>query len=102
MHGRHRQNRSDDWFVCPHCGTVLPADATSCPECGSDNTTGWAEDADMWAAVPTDHVEDDEFDYDEFIAREFGDTRTRGMRVSVIVLALVALLTILLLLLSTR
>jgi len=101
MSAPNRENQSDDWFVCPHCGTVLPADATSCPECGSDDTTGWAEDADMWAEVPLDYA-DDEFDYDEFVAREFGDTRTRGMRVSIIVLALVALLTILLLLLSTR
>jgi len=31
-------------FVCPHCGAELPAKAKFCPECGSDDTTGWSED----------------------------------------------------------
>lgn len=29
-------------FPCPHCGTQVPADAAACPECGSDNETGWS------------------------------------------------------------
>ncbi len=31
-------------FVCPHCGSVIPADSRSCPECGSDRETGWSEE----------------------------------------------------------
>ena len=34
----------NDDFVCPHCGAELPARAKFCPECGSDETTGWSED----------------------------------------------------------
>jgi hypothetical protein len=69
---------SEDWFTCPHCGAEVPAGARSCPECGADETTGWAEDAHKWAAgIPTGYSEDDEFDYDEFIEREFGGQKAR-------------------------
>lgn len=34
----------NDDFVCPHCGADLPARAKFCPECGSDENTGWSED----------------------------------------------------------
>jgi hypothetical protein len=33
------------YFACPHCGAKVPADASACPECGSDNETGWSEAA---------------------------------------------------------
>ncbi|MCB9496778.1 MAG: zinc ribbon domain-containing protein [Fibrobacteria bacterium] len=35
---------NDDGFVCPNCGAELPASAKFCPECGSDDRTGWSED----------------------------------------------------------
>lgn len=34
------------YFTCPHCGAQVPLDALACPECGSDNETGWSEEAD--------------------------------------------------------
>jgi len=37
--------RDEETFVCPHCGADLPLAATFCPECGSDEETGWSEDA---------------------------------------------------------
>ncbi len=33
-----------DYFVCPNCGAEVPVKALSCPECGSDEETGWSED----------------------------------------------------------
>jgi hypothetical protein len=33
------------YFICPHCGAQVPSDATACPECGSDNETGWSDNA---------------------------------------------------------
>jgi rubredoxin len=33
-----------DYFVCPNCGAEVPVKALSCPECGSDEKTGWSED----------------------------------------------------------
>lgn len=32
----------DDYFVCPHCDARVPVDALACPECGSDDETGWS------------------------------------------------------------
>jgi len=76
---RRGTKRSGDYFVCPHCGAEVSAEARACPECGSDDATGWAEDADRWAAgIPTGYSEDDEFDYEEFIRREFGRAPSRA------------------------
>jgi uncharacterized membrane protein YvbJ len=36
----------EEYFSCPHCGAQVPSGATACPECGSDNETGWSEAAD--------------------------------------------------------
>ena len=33
------------YFTCPHCGASVPPDATACPECGSDDQTGWSDKA---------------------------------------------------------
>ena len=33
-----------DYFNCPNCGTEVPIKAKSCPDCGSDEKTGWSED----------------------------------------------------------
>ena len=33
------------YFACPHCGAKVQVDASACPECGSDNETGWSEAA---------------------------------------------------------
>ena len=33
-----------DYFVCPNCGAEVSLKALSCPECGSDEKTGWSED----------------------------------------------------------
>jgi hypothetical protein len=34
----------DDYFICPNCGAEVPMKALACPECGSDDRTGWSED----------------------------------------------------------
>ncbi len=31
--------------VCPNCGAEVPPSAKACPECGSDEKTGWSEKA---------------------------------------------------------
>ncbi len=33
-----------DYFICPNCGAEVPLKALACPECGSDENTGWSED----------------------------------------------------------
>jgi zinc-ribbon domain len=53
--------------ICPHCGAEVPRNAKACPECGSDEETGWSEKAHgERLGLP-----DDEFDYDEFVKEEF-------------------------------
>lgn len=63
--------------TCPHCGAELPRNAKSCPECGSDEETGWSDDAPAGnLGLP-----DEEFDYDEFVKEEFGagEIKPRGI-----------------------
>jgi hypothetical protein len=40
------------YFTCPHCGAQVPSNATACPECGSDEETGWSENADYDEPFP--------------------------------------------------
>ena len=64
-----------DYFICECCGAELPATATFCRHCGASDECGWGRD---YQREPLDLPagygdEDDEFDYDEFIAQEFPD-----------------------------
>lgn len=80
-------------WICPNCGADVPAKARACPECGSDEETGWAEDA---YAEGLD-LPDREFNYDTFVEKEFGKKPVpHGIRwfwwiVAVILLVLVLL-----------
>lgn len=54
----------------------MPARAAACPHCGSDEETGWSEgahDVEGWATDDEswDHDDEDDFDYDEYLRREF-------------------------------
>ncbi len=66
-----RDNRT---FTCPNCEARVKRTALACPSCGSDRSTGWADDAgDMWYEDLPGHEGDDDFDYDAFVEREFGE-----------------------------
>jgi uncharacterized membrane protein YvbJ len=58
---------------CHNCGAEIPATAAACPECGSDETTGWSEQA----RVGNLGLPDEEFDHDEFVKEEFGDRNVK-------------------------
>ena len=66
--------------ICPICGMEVPPNAKACPECGSDEETGWSDRArEQELGLP-----DEEFNYDEFIKEEFGggdkaEVRPRGI-----------------------
>ena len=51
----------------------MPRNAAACPECGSDDRTGWSEPAH----AANLGLPDDEFDYDEFVQEEFGSGRAK-------------------------
>ncbi|HEX8372212.1 MAG TPA: hypothetical protein VF585_05505, partial [Chthoniobacterales bacterium] len=55
--------------VCPVCEEDVPHGALACPECGADHRSGWKEDLDNYdgAGVP-----EDDFNYEDFVAKEFG------------------------------
>ncbi|MGA9451172.1 MAG: zinc-ribbon domain-containing protein [Verrucomicrobiia bacterium] len=59
--------------ICPNCGAEVPPDAKACPECGSDEQTGWSEKAH----ADNLGLPDEEFDYDKFVKEEFGPTPSR-------------------------
>ncbi|HHY86282.1 MAG TPA: zinc ribbon domain-containing protein [Verrucomicrobia bacterium] len=64
--------------ICPNCGAEVPRNARACPECGSDETTGWSDEAEAGhLGLP-----DDSFNYEEFGEREFGGERARPRGVS--------------------
>lgn len=64
--------------TCPVCGADVPRNAKACPECGSDHETGWSDEAyASGLGLP-----DDNFEYDEFVKKEFGDqleVKPRGL-----------------------
>ena len=71
--------QADDYFICPSCGAQVPAGADFCRACGASDDLGWDEDGHWWDdELPTGYSEDDDdgFDYDEFISREFGPAAT--------------------------
>ena len=55
--------------VCPVCGESVPRGSLACPECGADHNSGWRQDAESYDGLD---LPDDNFDYDEFVRREFG------------------------------
>ncbi len=52
---------------CVHCGTDIPPRADACPECDADEENCWRDHYSGDLGLP-----DDDFDYDEFVEREFG------------------------------
>jgi uncharacterized membrane protein YvbJ len=54
--------------TCPNCGAEVSPNAKACPECGSDENTGWSETA----SADNLGLPDENFDYKEFVKNEFG------------------------------
>jgi hypothetical protein len=52
----------------------VPKGAAACEECGACARSGWKDNADVYDGLD---LPDEEFDYDEFVAREFGG-KSRG------------------------
>jgi len=55
-------------MVCPNCGAEVPPKARCCPECGSDEQTGWSEQAHAGGL----DLPEEQFDYGDYVQREFG------------------------------
>ena len=57
---------------CPNCGTAVPSGVRACPECGADEETGWSDEAHAQGLG----IPDEDFDYEEFVEREFCEENT--------------------------
>ena len=74
--------------------------ATFCRHCGASDESGWGEEQREVPDLPTGYSEeDDDFDYDEYLSREFPDQSPEGkhsgnrrFQAAVVVLICVALL----------
>ena len=54
---------------CPVCGEWVPRGAAACNDCGACAKSGWKDDAEVYDGLD---LPDEGFDYDDFVAREFG------------------------------
>jgi RNA polymerase subunit RPABC4/transcription elongation factor Spt4 len=65
-----------DEFICPVCGATVPTKARACPECGSDEKTGWS---DRTIYDGTGIEDPDEFDYENWKRRELGGVSRKSV-----------------------
>ncbi len=94
---RNRRSKLQAPKTCPVCGEDVHPNALACRECGADHNSGWREDAETYNGID---LPDDEFDYDEFTRREFGQSaKSAGMRtlwwivaIALLVISIIALL----------
>ena len=61
-------------FDCPHCGEPVLTTARMCRACGADADCGW-NGADWSADGDDGDAFEDDFDYDEFVRREFPEAQ---------------------------
>ena len=61
---------------CPVCGEWVRRQAAACDCCGACELSGWKADAEAYDGLDLPAGEDD-FDYDKFIAEEFGEGRPK-------------------------
>lgn len=85
------RKRKREFFTCPHCGADVPVGARVCRACGSDEETGWSDEAQSGSDLGGYDVEDD-FDYDAFVNREFPQQAARSARRSLQHLAWIVLI----------
>jgi hypothetical protein len=89
---------TDDYFVCPCCGADVKAGKDFCRECGASDDFGWGHEGLRDDEVEGGYAGDDDFDYQQFVDREFGNTteplallRNRTLYVTIIVLVCIGL-----------
>ncbi len=84
----HHNSRPRTPGVCPVCGEDVPPRALACPECGADHRTGWKP-----GALEADGIlEDEDFDYSDFVKREFGGGQGKSARLHPVWIITAALL----------
>ncbi len=54
---------------CPACGEWVTRGSAACDDCGACAKSGWKSDTNIYDGLD---LPDEDFDYDDFINREFG------------------------------
>lgn len=74
--------------ICPVCGEDVLSKAKACPRCGAEEKSRWSR-----AVIDGIDLPESDFNYEEFVAEEFGNgkpgSRARLLRVLVALLLLV-------------
>jgi RNA polymerase subunit RPABC4/transcription elongation factor Spt4 len=90
--------KRDKPFDCPNCGAEVPAGAKACPECGSDEKTGWNEDEAVYDGTGIEEAKD--FKYKEWLKKEgVAPKRASAKQIVVIIVTLLLLVALAVLLL---
>jgi len=90
-----RRGKAGDYFHCPNCGAEVPAGAKFCRQCGASDDSGWSDDDASWDdEVASGYGPEEDFDYDEFVARDFPDQARPGSKQRVKRWAMAVLVTI--------
>ena len=89
----YKTNTDADWYACPDCGAEVRVGSRGCEECRAKSRKPWEQDGDHLDGV--DMPED--FDYDDFIRREFEgkerlNKRARLWKITAIVLLVLMVL----------
>ncbi len=63
---------------CPVCGEWVYKGAAACEECGACEKSGWSGNTDADGL----DLPDEDFDYDDFVAREFGGRESKKPQIS--------------------
>lgn len=72
MASPQNSSKDADWYACPFCGTEVRVGSKGCPGCTPGAGKSWQQDSSLDGVDLPDDPE--EFDYDDFVKREFGKT----------------------------
>lgn len=59
-----------DYYICPECGAEVKVGSPGCPKC-NDLDPWEIEDNDVYDGLD---LPDDDFNYDDFVEKEFGES----------------------------
>ncbi|MBN1306770.1 MAG: hypothetical protein JXA18_02555 [Chitinispirillaceae bacterium] len=82
-----KRDDAGDTVNCPYCGETIPRNAAACPQCGSDERTGWSEGTYLDGIDLGDNV-----DYEVLHRNEFSSGHRTRVPLGRIITAAVLLL----------